>query len=171
MRVGDLTDLYDYSYWANKKLFDVVLQLTTEEFTRSVAGSYSSIRNTMVHVMSAEWGWLERCGGAKRGPQLKPGEYPTASSVMETWGKVEGHVRAFLSTLKDEDLSRRLEFTLDGPEKHSMLLGQMMEHGAIHGIHHRAQAAMMVRMLGYTPGNFDMVFYFEEAARESRRHR
>ena len=34
-------------------------------------GSYGSIRNTLVHALSTEWGWLDRCGGAKRGPALK----------------------------------------------------------------------------------------------------
>ena len=162
MRVGDLQTLYDYSYWANTRLFDVVSRLTHEEFTRPVAGSYASIRNTLVHIMSAEWGWLDRCGGPERGPRLDPDEYPTLQSVMETWGKVEGHVREFLYTLKDDDLARRIEFTLFGPEKRSMLLGQMLQHAAVHGVHHRAQVAMLLRMLGYTPGNFDMVFYFEE---------
>jgi uncharacterized damage-inducible protein DinB len=75
--VRDLQALYDYGYWANGKLFEVVLQLTPEEFTRSVAGSYGSVRNTMVHVLSAEWGWLDRCGGAQRGPALVTSDYPT----------------------------------------------------------------------------------------------
>ena len=46
---------------------EVLSQVTTEQFTQPVAGSYGSIRNTMVHMLSAEWGWLERCGGAARG--------------------------------------------------------------------------------------------------------
>ena len=58
MTVKDLEDLYDYGYWADRKLFDVISQLTPEEFTRSVAGSYESVRNTMVHILSAEAGWL-----------------------------------------------------------------------------------------------------------------
>jgi uncharacterized damage-inducible protein DinB len=45
MSVKDLEDVYDYGYWANGKLFDVISRLTPEEFTRSVAGSYESIRN------------------------------------------------------------------------------------------------------------------------------
>jgi uncharacterized damage-inducible protein DinB len=57
MQVADLERLYDYHYWANAKLLDVVCQLTPDEFTRSVTGSYGSIRNTLVHVLSAEWGW------------------------------------------------------------------------------------------------------------------
>jgi hypothetical protein len=73
----DLQALYDYGYWANGKLFEVVSQLTPEEFTQSVAGSYGSVRNTMVHVLSAEWGWRDRCGGAQRGPALVAFDYPT----------------------------------------------------------------------------------------------
>ena len=63
MTVKDLERLYDYGYWANKKLLAVVAQLTPEQFTQTVAGSYGSVRNTLVHILSAEWGWLDRCGG------------------------------------------------------------------------------------------------------------
>ena len=67
MTVKDLERLYDYGYWANKKLLAVVAQMTPEQFTQTVAGSYGSVRNTLVHVLSAEWGWLDRCGGRERG--------------------------------------------------------------------------------------------------------
>ena len=54
MTVKDLEVLYDYGYWANGRLFNVISQLTPEQFTVAVAGSYGSIRNTMVHLLSAE---------------------------------------------------------------------------------------------------------------------
>ena len=66
---SDLSRLYDYYYWANSKLFDVIAQLKAEQFTQKVSGSYGSIRNSLVHVLSAEWGWLDRCGGHARGPK------------------------------------------------------------------------------------------------------
>lgn len=69
-------------------------------------------------------------------------------------------MRDFLSKLKDEDLARDVEFTIGGPEKHSMKLGYLMQHAAIHGIHHRAQVALLLRMLGYSPGNIDMLIYY-----------
>jgi AraC-like DNA-binding protein len=40
MTVRDLETFCDYNYWANKKILPVVGQLTTEEFTRPVAGGY-----------------------------------------------------------------------------------------------------------------------------------
>src|SRR5262245_181486 len=70
MHVADLLRLYRYSYWATAKLIEAMEALTPEQFTQSVAGSYESIRNTLVHAMSAEWGWLDRSGGLARGPKL-----------------------------------------------------------------------------------------------------
>jgi uncharacterized damage-inducible protein DinB len=162
MTTKDLERLYDYGYWANRKLFTVLSQLTPEQFTRSVAGSYGSIRNTLVHTLSAEWGWLDRCGGPTRGPALKPEDYPTVESLVKTWSTVEAHVRGFLSNLKDEDLARTVEFTNPRGEKRSMELGLLMQHAANHGVHHRGQAALMLRSIGCTPGNFDMLFYDAE---------
>ena len=54
MTVADLKRRYDYSYWANGKLFAVIATLTPAQFTQNVAGTYGSIRNTLVHMMSAE---------------------------------------------------------------------------------------------------------------------
>jgi uncharacterized damage-inducible protein DinB len=162
MTVKDLENLYDYSYWANKKLFHVISQLTPEHFTQPVGGSYGSIRNTMVHVLSAEWGWLDRCGGPERGPRLNPDDYPTVESLIEAWSKVEMYVREFLSKLKDEDLARNAEYTMGGAEKRSMPIGDLMQHAANHGVHHRGQVALLLRLLGHTPGNFDILFYYAD---------
>ena len=162
MTATDLERLYDYGYWANRKLFAAVAQLTPEQFTQSVVGSYGSIRNTLVHVLSAEWGWLDRCGGPTRGPALKADDYPTLESLVKTWGTVEGYVRGFLSELKDEDLTRTVEFMNPRGERRIGILGALLQHGAAHGVHHRGQVALLLRTLGYTPGNFDMLFYDAE---------
>jgi uncharacterized damage-inducible protein DinB len=163
MTVNDLRRRYDYAYWANRRLFQVMEQMTTEQFTQAVAGSYGSVRNTMVHVLSAEWGWLERCGGPPRGPQLSADDYPTVAALADAWAKVEGYVRVFLDTLCDEDLGRLVEFVVPrGGEKRVMALGELMQHAATHGVHHRGQVALLIRLLGYTPGNFDMLIYDAE---------
>jgi uncharacterized damage-inducible protein DinB len=159
MRVNDLERLFDYSYWANRKLFGVLAQLTPEQFTQTVAGSYASIRNTLVHVLSAEWGWLDRCGGPPRGEKLEPEDYPTLESLMDPWGRVEGFMRTFLSTLSDDDLTRDITFTLGSGQAQSLPLGDLLQHAAIHAAHHRGQVALLARELGVTPGNFDYVIY------------
>ena len=160
MTVKDLQALFEYSNWANEKFFDVLSQLTDEQFIRPVAGSYGSIRNTLVHVLSAEWGWLDRCGGTARGPALNPSDYPTLASVRSCSREVEEYVREFLASLRDQDLERSVEFSIGNGPKQVMRLGELMHHAAIHGVHHRGQVALLLRSLDYTPGNVDILLYY-----------
>ena len=167
MTVKDLERLCDYGYWSNKKLLAAVSRLTPEQFTETVAASYGSVRNTLVHILSAEWGWLDRCGGQPRGPALKADDYPTVESVMDTWAKIEAWVRAFLAGLEDDDLHRQVEFKNPRGETRSKALGELMQHGANHGVHHRGQVALLLRALGHVPGNVDLLFYDTERQRVS----
>jgi uncharacterized damage-inducible protein DinB len=162
MTVKDLDVLFEYDRWANRKLLGAITSLTPDQFVRSVAGAYGSVRNTMVHIYSAEWGWVDRCGGPARGERLDAINYPTIESVVTLWNTVEGHVGDFLSTLNDEDLGRAVEFSLGQGPKQSMLVGELMQHAAVHAIHHRGQLALLLRSLGVVPGNFDIMFFFQE---------
>ena len=159
MTVRDLERLYDYSSWANRKLAQVLAQLTPEQLTQPVAGSYGSIRNTLVHMMSAEWGWLDRCGGRARGPALSAADFPDLASIMATWGAVETSMREFLSTLRDDDLARIVEFKIPPHYAASLEVGALLQHAINHGTHHRGQLALLLRELGHVPGNIDLLIY------------
>jgi uncharacterized damage-inducible protein DinB len=113
-------------------------------------------------MLSAEWGWLDRCGGLKRGPALKADDYATLQSVTDTWRTVEAGVRGFLALLTDADLDRVIEFTIPPGEKRAMPLGALMQHAVVHGVHHRGQLALLLRALGHAPGTFDLLIYDAE---------
>ena len=168
MTVKDLERRHDYGYWANRRLFRVISELTPEQFTRTVAGSYGSIRNPLVHTLSAEWGWLDRCGGAKRGPAFKPDDYSTLQSLVASWSTVEAHAREFLSNLKDTDLERTVEFTNPRGEKRSMVLGPLLQHAANHCNMRPTQFTIVDRSpycfgrSAITPGSLDLLFYDAE---------
>jgi uncharacterized damage-inducible protein DinB len=156
----DLAALHDYSCWANGKFFDVIAGLSDDAFTREVAGSYGSLRNTLVHMVSAEAGWIERCGGPARGPKLDPADFPTFASVRERATRVEAQMRAFLGSLTDADLARAVEFSLPGGPSHAMRIGELLQHSFVHGTHHRGQIALLLRALGHAPGNVDILLYY-----------
>ncbi|GLC25923.1 DinB family protein [Roseisolibacter agri] len=164
MRVPDLVRLYDYDSWANARLLAAVARLTPEEFVRPVAGSYGSVRNTLVHVMSAEWGWVERCGGHARGERLTPERYPTPAALIAEWARVEGYARELLAGLTDDDLAREVAFSFGGPTSVATV-GALLQHAALHAVHHRGQVALLLRELGHAPGNFDMLYFATEGGR------
>src|SRR3954454_9015448 len=165
MTVKDLETLFDYGHWANGKLFQAMSELTPEQFTQPVSENHGSIRNTMVHMMSADWGWLGRCGAPERGAPLKPDDYPTVAALVDTWNKVEASLREFLSALREEDLARNVEFAIGGEEKLMMPVGELLQHAANHGVHHRGQVSLRRRMLGYNPEDLELLIYDAEKRR------
>jgi uncharacterized damage-inducible protein DinB len=164
--VDEIKRLFAYHYWATHKLLKVVGALTPEEYSREVAGTYGSVRNTLVHTLSAEWGWLDRCGGWPRGEKLNADQYPTPASLIEQWAKVEAKVNEFLATVTDDQLNGVVEFTI-GDRSFRQERGQLLRHAAIHSMHHRGQVSLLIRALGRTPGNFDLLFYAEEAGAQA----
>jgi uncharacterized damage-inducible protein DinB len=159
MSVKDLQTIYDYGYWANRKLFEIIGQLTDEEFTREFGGPRQSVRSTLVHILNAEWGWLARSGGPERGERLNPADFPSLDSIKKLWSEIESHARAFLSSLTEEDLERSVEYANDAGERRALPLGALMRHAANHGVHHRGQITQMLRLMGRSSGNIDLLFY------------
>lgn len=161
--IAQLTALYDYSYWANRRLHAPLAALTAEEFTRDVAGAWASVRNTLVHMMSAEGGWLERAGGPKRGAPLKGEAFPTFDAVAAYWAMQEQKVRTFLAAQDDASLQERLQYTIPQLSFSGVLSrGEMLHHAVNHNVHHRGQVMLLIRALGHVPGDVDLMFYYTE---------
>jgi uncharacterized damage-inducible protein DinB len=58
MTKDDIQLLFEYDRWANHRVLRAVSALSTEQFTRDLGGSFRSVRNTLVHILGGEWGWL-----------------------------------------------------------------------------------------------------------------
>ena len=54
MDLSDLTALLDFHYWARTRILAAVEQLTPEQYTRDLKSSFPSVRDTLVHLLSAE---------------------------------------------------------------------------------------------------------------------
>jgi uncharacterized damage-inducible protein DinB len=159
MTADNLRSLFRYHYWANARIFATLSQLTDDEFGRTIAGSYGSLRNTLVHMLSAEWGWLDRCGGPPRGAKLDPGNYPSPASLIAAWGAVERDMTSLLGKLTDDDTRRTVEFSLGAGAAQRRTVGQLLWHAANHATHHRGQVAMLMRLIDKPVGDFDVLFF------------
>src|SRR3954451_15619116 len=58
MTVDDIQLLYEYDRWANNRALQACLGLQLEQFTRDLGGAFRSVRDTLVHIIGGEWGWL-----------------------------------------------------------------------------------------------------------------
>src|SRR2546428_8695929 len=84
-----LGELFDYNYWARDRQLEACATLTPEQFLRPLGNSFSSLRDTLAHLVGAEWIWLERWLGHT--PRSMPAwELTTTAAVERRWRALGG---------------------------------------------------------------------------------
>jgi uncharacterized damage-inducible protein DinB len=161
MNTKDIQVLYNYNRWANAQMLAAVVPLTAEQFTRNLASSFASVRDTLVHMLSAEWIWLERWRGVSPPAMLQAQDFPTLEIVKMRWAEVEREQKEFLEQLAGETLGRQVGYLNTKGERWEYTLGQMLQHVVNHSTYHRGQIATMLRQLGHAPAPSDFLLFFD----------
>ena len=156
--------LFDYQYWARDRLLAAAAGMSADEFGAPNGFSYDGLRTLFAHTLGTEVAWLNRMqGGAGRAIE-PPTEDDTASadSLVAKWAEVESAQRSFLESLKDEDLTRRMEYRMrDGTPAHSTVW-ELLTIVYTHTVQHRSEAAEALTLVGRSPGNLDYIIYMRE---------
>ena len=82
-----LQSLLDYHYWARDSLLAAAERLTHDQFHQDLGNSFSSIRDTLVHLVSAEWAWRSRWEGNPPSAHLAPADFETVQDVRARWSR------------------------------------------------------------------------------------
>src|SRR5690242_710565 len=65
-----LADFFKYNLWANRSLLDVCANLSDEQLDATMDGTYGSIRETFIHLITSEEGYVYRFTGQRANPPL-----------------------------------------------------------------------------------------------------
>jgi len=174
MNKDDIHLLFEYDRWANNRVLQAASALTDEQFTRDLGGSLRSVRDTLLHIISGEWGWLaywkEPSPGAdfvadmkkRREALFHPEAFPNVAAVKLKWAEIEKELAVFVNRVTNESLRKMI------PVRATQIsLAHLMQHLANHSTYHRGQIALMLRQLGAEPLATDFHGFLAEARRES----
>lgn len=161
MNKHDVEYLYEYNRWANARVLDAVSKLTPEQFTRDLQSSHRSVRDTLAHILAAEWIWLERWKAVSPKALLTPTDFQTVESLATRWAKVERGYVEFINGITDESLAEVITYTNTKGEEWTYPLGRMMQHVMNHSSYHRGQVATMLRQLGASVNPVDLLVFMD----------
>ncbi len=165
MNRQDIFTLFEYNSWANARALGAVEPLTSEEFLRDLKNSFPSVRDTLVHILSAEWIWLRRWNGESPSALMAATEFSTVASLKDRFAAIERERRTFLESLSEEGLAKPFPYRDLAGNAHTLLLVHSLQHVVNHGTYHRGQVTTMLRQLGRKPVGTDMSrFYLDRAA-------
>ena len=159
--------LYDYTRWADVRMFDAVSKLSPEQWTKDLGSSLKSARDTVVHIVSAQWIWISRWKGEAPKGMFTAADYPTPASIREKSEALAKDLAAFVAEQTEESLARPLAYKNLKGEPFSYPLGQLMLHTVNHSTYHRGQVTTLLRQLGAQPISTDLVVYYGEKAKKA----
>jgi uncharacterized damage-inducible protein DinB len=164
MDLDDFKELYSYNRWANHGTLSAAGRLDSEKFLRPLGNSFSSVRDTLAHILGAEWIWLERWLGHSPRALLNAADFPTVESLRARWSSLEEGYHQFLHSLAPGLIGERLAYINRAGEGYAYPLWQQMVHVVNHSSYHRGQITTMLRQLGAEPVSTDFLAYYDETS-------
>lgn len=153
-----LASLVDYMRWADRRIVAACRDLTAEQFTREIGGSFPSVHATLAHIAGAAEVWAARMEG--RTPDRVPGaaEIPDledAARRLEAAAAVAERTCAEWSAAPDAPFSYR---NTRGVAT-TIPRWAVIRHLVNHSTYHRGQIANMLRQMGVQPPATDLFIW------------
>lgn len=143
-----LDQLIKYDEWANRRIFLQLVEMPEGD-------NRSEAQNLFSHLLAAQIIWSDRIRGKKPSTDIRP---------IWTFNEAKTHL---------DESSRLLKMLLDfkgevityqnsGGKTFTNTVEEILHHLIIHGQHHRAQIAMLLRKAGMKPTSTDFIFFLRE---------
>jgi uncharacterized damage-inducible protein DinB len=163
MNLNELQTLLEYHYWARDRLLDAAERLSPEQFTRNLGNSFPSVRDTLVHLYSADWIWCSRWEGESPTAMLSAEKFSDVAAIRTAWTNQERRVRAVLETLGEAGILQVLEYRGVNGQPQAEVFWQQCQHVVNHGSYHRGQITTLLRQLGAEPPkSMDLIAFYRQ---------
>jgi len=163
------TDLAAYNSWADQKAIDWLSQITDEQWEQVNVSSFSSIRQTAVHIASAEKIWIDFWTGAAKPIYLSAEFAGNKDELLAIWQKASYELEAFIKSHPGEDLMRSVSFIYPNGNTGHMLYYQTFAHIVNHSTYHRGQLVTILRQTGFDRfTSIDLATYYILNAKEAK---
>jgi uncharacterized damage-inducible protein DinB len=150
-----IRSIYAYNTWANERLFATAQQLTQEQFVATAHASFGTLRDVLVHLVSAQRGWLARVRLDAPPSGLNPGDFPDLAALVAAWRAIDAAMNEYVGRLTDAELAEVIRYR-DGTGKvNAYTRGQMLFHQANHAAQHRSEVALILTQMGHSTGDID----------------
>ena len=166
MQASDLTFLYGYNDWANRRILAATARLTPEQFLSPTGLSWGSVRDVLVHALGAEWVWRVRLQlGEAPTRLLAPADFPTYAALAERWRHEAAALSEYIAGLSDAEINQVVTYRNTKGQQFEGVLWRILAHVVNHGTQHRAEVAHVLTGYGCSPGDVDLILFMREQER------
>lgn len=128
-----------------------------------IVSSFSSIRQTAVHIVSAEKYWVDHWTHIPE-PVFLSAEFDgTKNELLEIWNKSSVDIKALVDNYPESNYVETVSFKYPGNSRTGqMAFWQTVAHAINHSKYHRGQLVTLLRQTGFINlSSNDMATYFQ----------
>jgi uncharacterized damage-inducible protein DinB len=162
VRQRELATLFDYTYWAHRRILATAARLTDAQFTLRSVIAGRDLRATLVHTLDTECSWrlrLMRRPEEEWRKSLPTSDYRNVATLADHWTRDEAEMRAWVASLDDETLASSANLDPREQFREQFPLWYYLVHMVTHSQQHRAESAQLLTQLGHSPGDVDFLDY------------
>lgn len=163
------TDLAAYNSWADQKAMDWLSQITEAQWEQLNRSSFSSIRQTAVHIASAEKIWIDFWTGAPDPVYLSVHFTGTKKELIDIWKAASIGLERYIKSHREEDLMQLVSFIYPNGNIGQIPYYQTFAHIVNHSSYHRGQLVTLLRQAGYSQfSSIDLATFFILNTKEAK---
>ena len=124
-----------------------------------MGGSFASIRDTVVHILGAEWIWWQRCIGERPKGLLDAASFPSVAALRERWREID---HGYQNVINSADLNEEITYVNRHGNQYTYSIGKILLHNVNHSSYHRGQIVTLLRQIGAKPEATDYLMWVDE---------
>ncbi|WP_020403432.1 DinB family protein [Gracilimonas tropica] len=141
----DFKQLFEYDKWANDRIFEALKKLPSSEEQKETERLFS-------HLLTAQRVWVNRIQEQPTPPEIWPD-----LSVKEMEKLLNENLELLWQLISKKD--EVIQYQNSKGDSFQNSVQEILMHVVIHGQHHRAQIASLLRQSGVTPPVTDFIFF------------
>jgi uncharacterized damage-inducible protein DinB len=148
--IVDVKKLLEYNDDVRHMYVDALAKLPWNEFVKNREASWHSLRNIVIHTLGAIDYWLDFLRDEKLWTGKDFDDYKSIDDVREYMGHTEERMKAYLSGLTAEGLTKKYEVTDDAGEKTVVTAEDVLIH-VEEEVHHRGELIALLWQIDVEP--------------------
>jgi uncharacterized damage-inducible protein DinB len=112
MKPIEVQTLFSYHFWAFERVLECIFHNSDEQFVEEIDCFTGSIRNLVVHIMSANRNWMSRLQGTEMPPRLVFEDFDILSNTQAKWDELRREFLDYINSLDEEQLDESVNWEL-----------------------------------------------------------
>jgi uncharacterized damage-inducible protein DinB len=154
-----LLNLFEFSCWGRDLMLDNAEKLSAEQFDQETRFPIHTVKETLVHTLTAELAYRKRCMGEQYTQGLEKSDFAGVAAIRTAWVAEEKLLRQYLASVTDEELTGTVTYKTSKGDEYTRVRIDLLFQLLFHSMQHRAELAQMLTEFGHSPGNIDYSVY------------